>query len=118
MLMMAAACHAQKGKWVYLFDGHSVAALRGYMMDTFPSQAVSLIQSSSAKRIFTYDQWSDYLIYRLYPSIQVFNDGRSEGWPVGRMIEFIEGGGPEPLRLSERAQAYLKGHQRCGTADK
>src|SRR6201996_2135257 len=31
--------YAQKGKWVYLFDGTSVAALRGYMMDSFPSQA-------------------------------------------------------------------------------
>jgi hypothetical protein len=46
--------------------------------DTFPSQAISLIQSSSSKRIFTYDQWSDYLIYRLYPSVQVFIDGRSD----------------------------------------
>ena len=40
-----------------------------------------------------------------------FIDGHSETWPVGRMIEFIEGGGPEPLRLSERAQAYLKARQ-------
>ena len=37
-----------------------------------------------------------------------FVDGRSESWPVGRMNDFIEGGGPEPLRLSERAMAYLK----------
>ena len=37
--MMAAAGYAQKSKWVYLFDGTSVAALRGYMTDTFPSQA-------------------------------------------------------------------------------
>lgn len=47
-----------------------------------------------------------------------FTDGRSEGWPVGRMIEFIEGGGPEPLRLSERAQVYLKENLRGGAADK
>ena len=46
-----------------------------------------------------------------------FTDGRSEGWPVGRMIEFIEGGGSEPLRLSERAQAYLKKRQSGGPAD-
>jgi hypothetical protein len=30
---------AQKGRWVTLFDGKSVAQLRGYMMDSFPSQA-------------------------------------------------------------------------------
>jgi hypothetical protein len=40
-----------------------------------------------------------------------FLDGRSEDWPVGRMVDFIEGGGPEPLRLSERAVVYLKERQ-------
>ena len=29
-------------------------------------------------------------------------------WPVGRMIDFLEGGGPEPHALSERALAYIK----------
>jgi hypothetical protein len=46
--------------------------------DTFPSSAIRLIQSSLPKRIFTHDQWGDYLIYRLYPSVQVFTDGRSD----------------------------------------
>lgn len=36
-----------------------------------------------------------------------FLDGTHETWPVGRMIEFIMGGGPQPLGLSERAIAYL-----------
>jgi hypothetical protein len=40
-----------------------------------------------------------------------FIDGRSERSPVGRMIDFIEGGGPEPLRLSERAVTWLKSRQ-------
>jgi len=39
LLIVATAGRAQKGNWVYLFDGKSVAALRGYMMDSFPSQA-------------------------------------------------------------------------------
>jgi hypothetical protein len=38
-VLATAAGRAHKGKWVYLFDGKSVAALRGYMMDSFPSQA-------------------------------------------------------------------------------
>jgi hypothetical protein len=46
--------------------------------ESFPRQAISVIESSSAKRIFTYDQWGDYLIYRLYPSRKVFMDGRSD----------------------------------------
>ena len=36
-----------------------------------------------------------------------FVGGTSELWPVGRMTDFIEGGGPEPLALSERAVEYL-----------
>jgi hypothetical protein len=36
-----------------------------------------------------------------------FLDGRSEEWPVGRMVDFVTGGGPEPLGLSDAAVAYL-----------
>jgi hypothetical protein len=86
-------------------------------------------QDESTKRL----SFSPY-IYRIYDGNRLiaeywhdqrgdehgieFIDGRSEGWPVGRMIEFIEGGGPEPLRLTEQAQAYLKERlSRGGTAD-
>lgn len=37
-----------------------------------------------------------------------FINGKKEDWPVGRMVDFITGGGPQPLGLSERAVAYLK----------
>jgi hypothetical protein len=37
-----------------------------------------------------------------------FVDGSKESWPVGRMTDFIHGGGPEALTLSERAVDYLK----------
>jgi len=40
-----------------------------------------------------------------------FADGTKESWPVGRMIDFIEGGGPKPLALSARAVAYLAARQ-------
>ncbi len=38
------------------------------------------------KRIFTSDQWGDYLIYRYYPRLKVFIDGRSDfyGPELGR----------------------------------
>ena len=39
-----------------------------------------------------------------------FVSGHSETWPVGRMVEFLEGGGPKPTTLSKRAEAYL--HER------
>ena len=37
-----------------------------------------------------------------------FVGGAEELWPVGRMIDFIEGGCPQPLTLSKRAVDYLK----------
>ena len=37
-----------------------------------------------------------------------FLNGTKEACPLPRMSDFIEGGGPEPLVLSERAVAYLK----------
>jgi hypothetical protein len=44
----------------------------------YPASAVSAIALDPAARIFTYDQWGDYLIYRLYPRTRVFIDGRSD----------------------------------------
>ena len=46
--------------------------------ESFPIQAIPLVERSEAQRIFTYDQWADYLIYRLYPKKPVFMDGRSD----------------------------------------
>jgi hypothetical protein len=37
-----------------------------------------------------------------------FVNGKSETWPVGRMVEFLEGGGPKPTALSMRAEAYIR----------
>jgi hypothetical protein len=44
----------------------------------FPAKAIERLERYSAARIFTYDQWGDYLIYRLYPSRNVFWDARSD----------------------------------------
>ncbi|CAJ0682051.1 hypothetical protein R82526_01541 [Ralstonia mannitolilytica] len=40
-----------------------------------------------------------------------FADESRESWPVGRVVDFIEGGGPTPLVLSARALTYLAGKQ-------
>ena len=37
-----------------------------------------------------------------------FVNGKSETWPVGRMIEFLEGGDPKATVLSARAEAYIQ----------
>ena len=47
--------------------------------EKFPAAAVASLGASAAQsRIFTYDQWGDFLIYKLYPRNQVFIDGRSD----------------------------------------
>ena len=38
----------------------------------------------------------------------VFTDGTEEDSPVGQMTDFLKGGGPLPLALSDEAQAYLR----------
>ncbi|SPE39802.1 conserved hypothetical protein [Candidatus Sulfopaludibacter sp. SbA3] len=45
---------------------------------SFPVAAVQRMHLDPAARIFTYDQWGDYLIYSLYPKTKVFMDGRSD----------------------------------------
>jgi hypothetical protein len=48
----------------------------------YPASAVNKMSrdmlGDGSARIFTYDQWGDYLIYRLYPRTRVFVDGRSD----------------------------------------
>ena len=49
--------------------------------------------------------WHDY---RGDEHVIEFKNGKKEEWPVEKMTDFIEGGGPKPLSLSEKAVAYLK----------
>jgi hypothetical protein len=52
----------------------------------FPTKALaSLGVSAEQSRIFTFDQWGDYMIYKQYPKGQVFIDGRSDFY--GRRFE-------------------------------
>ena len=61
-----------------LFAGGAKGFEAQFNADSFPSQVIPLVERSKARRIFTYDQWADYLIYRLYPKKPVFMDGRSD----------------------------------------
>jgi hypothetical protein len=46
---------------------------------TFPVNAVSeLLKRHHSDHVFTLDQWGDYMIYRLYPGVRVYFDGRSD----------------------------------------
>lgn len=45
---------------------------------SFPVEALPLIKSAKFSRLFTTDQWADYLIYHLYPAQRTYMDGRSD----------------------------------------
>ena len=50
-----------------------------FIADRFPAAAVDrFLTHCTNTRIFAHDQWGGYLIYRLYPRIRVFVDGRSD----------------------------------------
>jgi hypothetical protein len=61
-----------------LFAGGAKGFEAQFNPESFPIQVIALVERSPAQRIFTYDQWADYLIYRLYPKRLVFMDGRSD----------------------------------------
>jgi hypothetical protein len=44
----------------------------------YPEAALAAMQPDSGSRIFTHDEWGDYLIWSLYPKGKVFVDGRSD----------------------------------------
>jgi hypothetical protein len=45
---------------------------------SYPAAALATLKADRTARIFTNDEWGDYLIYRLYPQYKVFVDGRSD----------------------------------------
>jgi hypothetical protein len=48
-----------------------------YSSKQYPVEALNTIRGAEfSKSVFTADDWGDYLIYRLYPKIRVFVDGR------------------------------------------
>ena len=44
----------------------------------YPAAALATIRRDPAARVFTNDEWGDYLIWSLYPTHRVFVDGRSD----------------------------------------
>lgn len=46
--------------------------------DSYPAGALATLRSDASARIFTNDEWGDYLIWSLYPTNRVFVDGRSD----------------------------------------
>jgi hypothetical protein len=49
-----------------------------YDPKSYPAGAVEVLRRDPTARVFTHDEWGDYLIWRLYPAGKVFVDGRSD----------------------------------------
>jgi hypothetical protein len=49
-----------------------------YDPERYPAKALSVLRADPGSRIFTDDEWGDYLLYQLYPGHKVFVDGRSD----------------------------------------
>jgi hypothetical protein len=68
---------------------------KNFPKDKFPiamveDHAAMLLPATGNKpRIFTSDQWGDYLSYRFYPRIRIFVDGRSDFWGPELGREYI-----------------------------
>ena len=49
-----------------------------YDPEAYPAGAIGMLKNDRSARIFTIDDWGDYLIFCLYPANRVFVDGRSD----------------------------------------
>ena len=62
-----------------IYAPHPPKSLRAeFDPKVYPAAALATLRSDPSGRIFTHDEWGDYLIWRLYPAHKVFVDGRSD----------------------------------------
>jgi hypothetical protein len=67
--------------FLLVHPGHSKALRGGFDHEHFPVEAAGFLSQqrwASPLRLYTSWQWGGYLIYRLWPSIFVFDDGRTD----------------------------------------
>ena len=80
--------------WMVQLPGRPAALRVEFDAKVFPVKAVAALSGQRPVRLFTGDQWGDYVIYRLFPSTKVFVDGRSDfyGAKFGRkFLEVMDG---------------------------
>jgi hypothetical protein len=92
----------------------TTASYTSFPAAVFPVRAVEsnlrqLAPGREMPRVLTSDQWSDYLIFRLYPRQRVFFDGRSDffGPQIGSDYRKLLAGGDSSLELLDRYRFQL-----------
>jgi hypothetical protein len=82
-----------------------------YDSKKYPARAIEQLTWLSDARVFTDDEWGDYLIYRLYPGTKVFIDGRSDFYGAKFAEEYTRISGVqhdwERLLLQHQVNAVL-----------
>lgn len=63
----------------------------GYHPKLYPVEAIDKLgRDNLAGKLFSTDEWSDYLIYRLYPATKVFMDGRLDLYGAKFLEEYSD----------------------------
>jgi hypothetical protein len=76
--------------WMVQLPGRPAALRVEFDAKSFPVKAVAALSGQRPVRLFTGDQWGDYVIYRLFPSTKVFVDGRSDFYGAKFGQKFLE----------------------------
>jgi hypothetical protein len=71
-----------------LLSSNRPALASKFYSKSFPVTAVPKLERMQVSRLFTYDQWADYLIYQRYPSQKVFIDGRSDFYGSVFLVDY------------------------------
>src|SRR5262249_11773445 len=90
--------------------GGEPASAVAFPANKFPVQLVDrnafrfVVSGGEPQRVFSSDQWSDYLIFRFYPKVHVYFDGRSDffGPWRGTTYQHLMGGGPDASTILAR----------------
>lgn len=89
--------------------GHREALHAGFDAGRFPVNAATFLSQEpnlSSIRVYSSWQWGGYLIYRLWPSLKVFDDGRTDFYEPGFVNEGLRAWNADPdwSRILDRYQ--------------
>jgi hypothetical protein len=76
--------------FVLAHPGHRKPLEAGFDDSRFPVDAATFLSEQSplpSRRLYSSWQWNGYLIYRLWPSLSVFDDGRTDFYGPGFVNE-------------------------------
>ena len=75
--------------WLLMLGAPPAATKLHSEFDTklYPAKVLGLLDG---KRVFTNDEWGDYLIYKLYPNTKVYVDGRSDFYGAEFSLKYLD----------------------------